>query len=188
MKVWTVQPVSVWEQFERDGIFRCDENKSENGEDFKRAYAWMIEQMDKKMPHPEKCTLPMWAWYRYDWKNKKPDLRKSGFATPKEKSVCIELDIPEEEVLLSDFNAWHYVLNYSWFDDSQNEEEWEKLHEWFDGLSGEEREKLRIESWQKIFNIEPFENDWYSRGGYVQAVFWEIKKEYVKKVQHFTAR
>lgn len=188
MRVWTMQPVKVWEQLERDGVFRCDEKLSVNGEDFKDSYAWMIEQMDKRIAHPENCTLPIWAWYKYDWKNKKPDLRRTGFGNKGEKSVCIELEIPDDEVLLSDFNAWHYVLNHSWLDDSKNEDEWDKLHEWYDNLPGEERYKLCVESWQKIFDIEPYQDDWSTKGSYVQAVFWEIKKEYIKKIQFFVAR
>lgn len=188
MKLWTMQPIKVWEKIEKDGVFHCDEKLSENNEDFKESYAWMVEQMDKRMKHPNKCVLPVWAWHTYNWENKKPDLRESGFGNPKERCVCLELEIPDEEVLLSDFNAWHYVLNHSWFDDSKNEEEWDKLHEWFDNLPGEEREKLRIESWQKIFNVEPYEDEWSTNGRYVQAVFWELKKDHVKKVQFFTAR
>lgn len=188
MRVWTMQPIEVWEQLERDGTFCCDEKFAENAKDFKDSYAWLIEQMDKRINHPSECNLPIWAWYRYDWVNKKPDLRHTGFGYKGEKSVCIELEVPDNEVLLSDFNAWHYVLNSCWYDDSKNEEEWEQLHDWFDNLPGEEREKLRIESWQKIFNIEPVRSEWASNGRFVQAVFWEIKKEYIKKVQFFTAR
>lgn len=188
MRVWTMQPIEVWEQFERDGVFHCDENLSENGEDFKDSYAWMIEQMDKRMEHPDGVVLPMWAWYRYDWKNKKPDLRQTGFGYKGEKTVCIELEIPESELLLSDFNAWHFVLNHSWYDDSTNEEEWDQLHDWYDKLPGDVRHQLCLESWQKIFNIEPMKSEWANNGAYVQATFWELKREYVKKVQFFTAR
>ena len=104
------------------------------------------------------------------------------------KCVCLELEIPDEEVLLSDFNAWHYVLNRCWLDDSRNEEEYDRLQEWFDNLPGQDRERLRVESWQKIFDVEPYKDEWITKGRYVQAVFWEIRKEYVKKVQFFTAR
>ena len=47
------------------------------------------------------------------------------------------------------------------------------------GLTKEEQELEREKSWDRIFNIEPFENDWILRGKYVQAVFWELKLEYV---------
>lgn len=65
------------------------------------------------------------------------------FGIPNHKYVCIEFEIPDNQVLLSDFNAWHYVLNNSWNDDSKNEEEWEKMQDNFDKLDGETKTKIK---------------------------------------------
>ena len=80
------------------------------------------------------------------------------------------------------------MLNKWYLDDSKNEEEWTKILEEYDAKPFDERESLMIKSWDKIFNIDIFEiiddegNTWVSNGKNVQATFWKIKKEYVKKV------
>lgn len=188
MRLWTMQPVEILDIIEKEGVFRCNPELSEYGTDFSDAYSWLIQKMDEKIPRPEGCVLPVWAWHTRYWKHKKPDLRNIGLGMKGEKSVCIEIEIPDEEVLLSDFDEWHFVLNDSWIDDSNCEEEWEKMHDEFDALPFSEQERLKKESWNKIFDITPFENDWRRNGEFVQATFWEIKKENVKKVQFFTAR
>ena len=100
----------------------------------------------------------------------------------------MELDVPDAEVLLSDFELWHWPLNNWWIDNSTCEEEYDKNHEWFNTLSEEEKQKEREKSWQEIFKLDYVETDWMRRGWEIQAVFWQLKKEYVKKVQFFTAR
>jgi hypothetical protein len=107
--------------------------------------------------------------------------------------VCLELEIPDEKVLLTDFDLWHFVLNDWWLDTSMfkygfTEEEYDLNHKWFKGLSKEEQKKEKEESWEMVLNIEPFDSEWIARGQYVQAVFWELKMEDVKKVRYFTAR
>ena len=52
-------------------------------------------------------TLPVWAWYQWEGVRKKPDLRKERWANgfEGEEFVCLECDIPDEEVVLSDFDS-----------------------------------------------------------------------------------
>jgi hypothetical protein len=186
-----MQPIDVYDILMRDGVFTCDHNKV--GEpSFLDRYWWLNKQLDKKDPKPESVEYPVWAWYRFDGKEKKPDLRHSCYSYHGDKMVCIELEIPDEKVLLSDFDLWHFPLNDWWLYDcfypNYGEKEYDKDHEWFKNLSPEEQQVEKEKSWERIFNIEPFESDWIARGKYVQAVFWELKKEYVKKAQFFTAR
>lgn len=189
MRLWTIQPEEVYEILKKDGIFTCNQELAVYGEDFKTPYAWMTKKMDeRKIPHPNNLTLPIWAWHTRNWKHKKPDLREAAYDKRGTKAVLLEVEIPDKEVLLSDYDEWHFVLNNSWIDDSENEEEWEELHEKFDKLPFTEREKLKKESWNKIFDVTPFESEWRTKGRYIQACFWELKLENVKKVQHFVCR
>ena len=190
MRLWTIQPIEVYEILKEKGVFTCEEEKSELFKDFKNSYDWLIGKMDEKnIEHPNDINYPIWAWHTRDWKNKKPDLREGGYGERGTKSVCLELEISDDRVLLSDFDLWHYVLNHWFIDDSTNEEEWEEIHQEFEKKPYEEREKLILESWNKIFNVKPFiiEN-WITIGRYVQATFWELKMEDVKKVQFFTCK
>ena len=89
---------------------------------------------------------------------------------------------------MSDFENWHCVLNKSYCDESQSEDEWNHIMEWYDSLPAEEARQVALESWDNIFNIEKYENEWRKNGYYVQAVFWEIKAENVIDVRYFTAK
>lgn len=101
-----------------------------------------------------------------------------------EKPVCLEIEVPDKDVLLSDFNAWHFVLNNSYLDDSNNEEEFEKMHAEFDALSLKEKDEKKRASWQSIFDVSKYTigDGWRANGFYVQAVFYGLKKEQIRKV------
>ena len=62
-------------------------------------------------------SVPRWAWYKYDETKYRPDLRYSGYLKKGVKGVMIEFEESFENVLLTDFDEWHLVLN------SHNEEE-----------------------------------------------------------------
>lgn len=189
MRLWTIQPLEVIKIIEENGEFTCDTRLSENYEDFHDAYLWLVKQMDKRgIEHPKTLTLPLWAWHTFDKKHMQPNLGCGQLGVPNEKYACIEFEIPDNQVLLSDYNAWHYVLNRSWYDDSTNEEEWENMHAWFDSLNGEKKEELRKKSWQKIFNLEFRDSNWNSNGHYIQATFWVLKKSMIKNVTYFTEK
>lgn len=192
MVLWTIQPVEILEDFKNKGFFCCEENKAESitGEfSFKNAYDWLVPEMEKRIgKKPKEINYPIWAWHTRDWKRKKPDLRASAYAKKGTKCVCLEIEIPDNEVVLSDFNAWHFVLNNMYLDDSTNEFEWEKYQKEFDALSKSEQEIVKEKSWQKIFNVEPNKTEWLETGRFIQATFWKLKEENIRKIQYFIAR
>jgi hypothetical protein len=192
MRLWTVQPVEVWEILKKQGYFICEPEKSDylsSDWGFKKSYDWLVNQMDMRVgKRPNGVSYPIWAWHTRDWKHKKPDLRNIGLGNKGEKSVCIEIEIPDNEVLLHDYDAWHYVLNNWWYDGSFSERDWEKKHNWFDKLSNEEKEILTKKSWERIFDVSPFKNDWFQKGRYIQATFWVLYLKDVKNVRYFIAR
>ena len=186
MKVWTVQLLFVYEQLKEGKSFRADFQKSpfEDMEEFHNAYRWMTEQMKKRIgPPPVGVEYPIWAWHTRGWKHKKPDLRSSDMRHFTKPHVCIELEIPDEEILLSDFDAWHFVLNDFCYSQCHSLEEYEQLEKQYESLSDAEKKKARMESWNKIFDVTPYENEWNRNGEYIQATFWEIKPEYVVDVR-----
>ena len=191
MRVWSMQPLEVYNEIMKKGYYVCNPKKSElirEESNFRIAYNWLIKEMVKRIGYPPKgVQYPVWAWAVYNGRNHKPDLR-TGQLKPGQEGVCIELEIPENQLVLSDFDAWHSVLNDSFSDTSKNEMEWEKQHDWFDSLPYEERQIVKEKSWQNIFNIEPYESDWVCIGKYVQATFWVLRKEDIKKVQFFKSR
>ena len=100
--------------------------------------------------------------------------------------MLIEVEIPDNRIVLSDFDNWHSVLNKSYsYSQTTNEKEFEETHEWLQSLPEEQR-KLEIQkSWESIFDISIWDNDFSRNGIWVQATVWEIRKEYIRKVHPF---
>lgn len=175
-------------------------------DDFKMAYNSMIEQMKKrlKIQRPNDLAYPVWAWYQWCGENKrKPDLRYSGYAQRGTKLCRIEFEIEEDEVLLSDFDLFHHVLNY-WYipknerDDNAFDKEMGKNNITLLDLQDFKKNSKKIDllrnkiekSWDLIFDI-----DWYDEyitsSKYeksIQAVFWELRREQVIDIKEFIAR
>ena len=192
MRIWTIQPLEVLDIINETGRFICDKSKSTYGDDeqFQKAYKWMIGTMihDRNITKPDDVELPIWGWYVWNWKHKKPDFRMIGLGRPGIKYVCIELELDEDKVLLSDFDAWHNVLNDRFNNPATTEKDYERREKRFDNLRPNLQYLTKIMSWDNIFNILPFKNNFCSNGQYVQATFWEIRKENIISVKEFIAR
>lgn len=189
MRLWTVQPYSVYELIQKEGIYRCDANLSDNLKyyyQFVNAYEWICKKMKERIGNPPAHTkYPVWAWYAVEGEHRRPDMRKC-YLKVFEKSVLLELEIPDTEVLLTDHTMWHRVLNNSInykanYMDSISSEEWEELVEqennYYNILTAEEKKVYKEKSWEKII-CSPES----SFPKYVQATFWELKESQIKKV------
>ena len=188
MRVWTIQPLVLYNRLKEERILHCDLNLSDYKEEgqFVSAYDWMSDQMKKRIGQlPEGVRYPFWAWHTLNWENKKPDLRKTEFRSYSEASVCLELEIPENQVLLSDEENWHFVLNNWFFSDSDNEEDYNKDEGWFDALPQDVQQYEKKKSWEKIFNVAPSETKWHRCGCFIQATFWELRLEQIVAVRYF---
>lgn len=191
MILWTIQPIEVYNIIQEKGYYICDESKSELlvYDSFKNAYNWYIEKMIQKVGLPlENIKYPVWAWYKRKGKRKKPDLRESGYAMRGTKMVCMEIEIPDEQVVLSDFDNWHFVLGDYYYSQAVSEEEWDKDQDLFDSLPELEKQEKKIQSWKIIFNIESQKENGLNQGNFIQATFWKLYKEQIKKVQFFVAK
>ncbi len=121
-----------------------------------------------------------------------------------EKIVQLIIDIPDEDVLLSDFDLFHYVLNY-WYlpldqndeDDFEEEYAWSgyNLHALKDvKIQTEKIMPLRLaieKSWDRIFDLEREDNNLIyglNSKKSIQATFWQLKREQVKKAEVFIAK
>ena len=192
MKIWTIQPKSVWDIIEKTGRFICDNKKSDNlqDENFIRAYDWLVSKMETKIgSRPKDVIYPVWAWYLVDGKNEKPDLSDETFKYGPSGSewVCIELEMPENQVVLTDEPSWTcFILNNDFFNNEVEEDKWDEREEWYENLPSEEKDIVRLNSWDNVFDITPFQNDFCTQGVWVQATFWEINKSNIVNVTHFT--
>ena len=177
MILWSIQDKIAYEKMEKTGVWRAD--KDHICEDFfEESYLWMADQMKKRIgPAPEGVVFPVWAWYRFEGKRKRPDMRTHcrGWGDKGSSIVLLTIDVPEECVLLSDFDYWHCVLN-----------DGEIIYPFDETVVCSETEKRK--SWENIFDIECTFDEEAHENLCTQATMWEIKREWVKKVEHFKSR
>ena len=72
MRLWTMQPLRVWEEVQRAGVYRCDAALCWMAEELPHAYAWLAREMTKRVgPPPQGVVYPVWAWYMQKWQAQK---------------------------------------------------------------------------------------------------------------------
>jgi len=198
MVLWSIQHINVWAEFQKNGVLQANSNYIDHY--FVRPYIWLSSKMNEVIgPPPNKIEFPLWAWNQYQGNSKKkPDLRSSGYLPKGTKGVRIKFDIDESSVLLSDFELWHYVLNY-WYlpvtekDGNKFEKTLNKAGYSFylnKPVPNVKYHQLIEESWNKIFNLDWVEKDISSlnQDKSIQATFWELKLENVIDITKFIAR
>lgn len=177
MILWTIQPRKAYEEFLKNGVLRGNPEYIDE-EFFKESYEWMIEQMKKRVGNPpDGVTIPVWAWYQWEGKRKRPDMRSHGRCGAKKGTpiVLLTMDVPDDCVLLSDFDYWHIVLN-----------DGELIFPYDEEAVYSDEEKRA--SWEKIFDIScSFDGEEHKHLS-TQATMWEIKAEWVLKAESFISR
>ena len=160
--------------------------------------------MEYGLGQPVGIKYPIWAWYQWEGKRKRRDLREGSLEKRGEKAVQLTIEIADSDVLLSDFDAFHYVLNY-WYlpederDGKSFEREYTRLgFSWHDlqnfdiQTQAMKNTRATIEkSWDRIFDLEKEdENLIYGLNSQksIQATFWQLKIEQVTKTEMFTAK
>ena len=187
MILWTCQEEAVYNELLKTGVYRCDINLSPM-KDCRKQYDWLVRQMKQRIgPPPEQVTYPVWAIYQQDDKRRKPDLRRERWEVgcDGERFACIEIEITDRDVLLSDFDAWCMLL--SDFLISDTEQEGCCLEAQYEALSPSEKRRMKDKNWERVFNLSPLNNGWSRRGYYIQANFWELRLEQVRDVRFFRA-
>jgi len=185
LQLWTIQPKSVWERAQDRGGLRTDGRLVDPY--FRPAYRWMIGQMAQRLTGYT-GMYPVWAWYR-----PKPDLRHTGYLTKGTPGVRLGFIAPADKVLLSDFDAWHSVLNGGYCAPNAAEAEWCAHYEACDRatVAGDAArlEALRRErpaTWERIFDLDAWAVSNHPQ--YIQATLASVALSQITDVTHFTAR
>jgi len=177
MRLFTVQPKEVIDKILKQGSHVCDPSKSSMLNDliYQEAYDWMVEKMNSRLTNKDNIQYPVWAWYKIDGVNELPDFNLSIFSNCK--TYLLELEVPDEDVLLSDFENWHFPLNDWYYIPYKNDDQTEKEDKRYRRLPFDEQLKVKYASWNIIFKVKDSDM--------VQATFWKIKKEnliYIHKI------
>ena len=195
MRLWTLQGIEIYEQLQRDGVTYCTKpSYPEDEPTILRAYHWMTEQMRRRIGEPPipGIEFPMWAWYQYNSaKSNKPP--RSLHDAPDGVSAYMEIELPDKDVLLSDFSEWHCVLNQGPIDDWKRI--WKKM-EWEAKEAGRrlldlddyslELQKEIEKSWEGVFDLDRCMKEKcfkHRRNRSIQATFWLLRSEHVASVE-----
>ena len=144
-------------------------------------------------------SFPLWAWYQWQSASKKrPDLRFSAHLPSGETGVLIEFLAEADEVLLSDFELWHYVLNYLYLPSSTRDEARfdSALASFAANTPSEVANRHRAfhqdvrESWDRIFDTRWSQRDIASSftRKTIQATLWRLNRKQVRNWATFKAR
>lgn len=195
MRLWTIQTEPAIAVLSRRGRLRGDGRRVDS---FMRpAYRWMAEQLAGRVAPPAgHGGYPVWAWKQIDGvARSRPDLRTSGFLPSGTPGVLVELEIPEGDVLLSDFQKWHAVLNRGYLPNTLAEALRFERALARAGVADswpypEPYASRALASWQRIFDIDaPASDCWEApEDRQIQAVFWQLEPEHVKSMKRFVAR
>ena len=123
----------------------------------------------------------------------KPDLRQRQFS-PGERGVRVGFIARVEDVLISDFDAWHAVLGGHYLsidekDDEMFNAEREFFSVWRDAVDDPKHARKIVESWERIFELELLRSapEWHGPGE-LQATLGCVALEQVTDVTPFVSR
>lgn len=119
MKFYTLQNLKAWNQAKLKGYLEGNKEYADE-EFFSKSYLWMMEQMSKRLKHYNE-EYPIWLWVDPSNINCVELLQDEW--------VILEVNLSNEQVLLSNFEAWHIVLNDCHLDEENlkmtKEKSWE---------------------------------------------------------------
>lgn len=198
MRIVTYQPINFVSELIRQGDYitadtdKVDTELKKLSKDFEKAYNWMCIQMHHRVGHPPKdVKYPIWGWRVYDGLDMDTEegITASAYSARLNDGspllFQIILDIPEEKLLLSDVELWHFPLNGWPIIPMCSQRGDNALTMILKDASSKVCDQFTEESWKWIFEIG--RGSAYmvgdTPGHYVQATFWEIKPEYVVKIK-----
>lgn len=201
MKLYTFQRMHVWETLTQLGyyhpfnIFEHDEFLSQDLKDnwgFSQAYIWLREKMiEKEVGYIANNSHLIWAWYHWGGNKKRmPDKRFASVYDyyQDEPYIMLELDVPEDRITLSDYDLWHWVLNYWYADKTRKANQFEKQYDYYRNKPLPfEGDKLLKETWSNVFNLNKSRDilDITKKQQFIQATFFELFYTDITKVHFF---
>ena len=195
MKLWTIQTTEFYDTLQKNGVVYCD-RESWFCQEYREMYDWMAGEMRKYVGNPprEGVRYPIWAWYQYTSRKKpRPPISPSLLSSDQEKGVMLEIEIPDNEVLLSDFDLWHIPLNGHPISGDEKLMHRFKAFRAIHGGScdfGDYPDDLQYDimlTWGVIFDLRTKLCKWIAKAMWnrcIQACFWELKLEQVKIVYY----
>ena len=139
---YTYQHEDAWKVALERGYLQGDPHyamfNDEGFEFFKPAYDWMVEQYEQRIGISLNGNYPVWC------RDEFPDLGTGKRIGSGNKGVVLTIELPDDEVLVSEFSYWHFVLGNSALYDTAEEFDTEE----------EPDQAYTTKSWERIFDSE----------------------------------
>ena len=212
MRLWTIQHEDAYTQLMDTGVLHAPLHPVDldDDENLHIKYEWMVEKMRNSIGEPPSgVKFPIWAWHTYCSKHSRIDLRRYiCFMEKGTPMVQMEIEIPDDKVLLSDYDLWVAIEDGQnlLLDSSEAVDEFGKRlakagfnKSWYELCNVKDKSMLTeeaislknevISSWDRCFDIDAPYIDFYEpKEKSIQGTFWELWKEDVINVWHFKSR
>ena len=181
MRFWTRQDKNILKTLRKNGIYQVKERyiRFKLGDIAKfyiDIYKWYYHKASEIVNPPESAQYPIWLSTEEDMK-----LPLAG------NQIMLELEIPEDKVIILDMLKWDYVVNY-WYI-PKNEEDARKHNKelkriWIKSESSIYMENFYprlkdkiVKSWDRLFDNN------IKLSNKKIATVWEIRKEWINKIK-----
>lgn len=199
MKVYTIQTVSFYEELLQNGVVYCNQ-ESWMCKECHLQYDWMADQMRKRIGEPPlpEIKYPVWVWNQYNSKKDPiPPMSPKDIQKEENEAVMLELNVPDEAVLLSDLDLWIHPLN-GWeicgkkesrlFD--KEKDAYEKEHGRCNHLSDwpPTIQNKIVATWERVFDldwIDPYQAPSRRQNRSIQGTIWLLRKEWLQVAHIF---
>lgn len=183
LTLWTRQVSEMLGEIKDYGVYKVKEEYIRKKNDtisdyYLKLYKWFTGEAKKYID--AKGDYPIWLSVADEFR-----LR------PVEGTVTLRLRVPSKEVLLCNYDAWGYTVNYFYvpLDETDKARHREELTK--NGLVSDDELFLTskgnfypllkrevVKSWERIFTLKPTDLK-----ACLVAVTWEIKKEWIEEVE-----
>lgn len=183
LTLWTRQVSEMLGEIKDYGVYKVKEEYIRKKNDtisdyYLKLYKWFTGEAKKYID--AKGDYPIWLSVEDEFR-----LR------PVEGTVTLRLRVPSKEVLLCNYDAWGYTVNYFYvpLDEADKARHREELTK--NGLVSDDELFLTskgnfypllkrevVKSWERIFTLKPTDLN-----ACLVAVTWEIKKEWIEEVE-----
>ena len=185
LTLWTRQVSEMLGEIKDYGVYKVKEEYIRKKNDtisdyYLKLYKWFTGEAKKYID--AKGDYPIWLSVADEFR-----LR------PVEGTVTLRLRVPSKEVLLCNYDAWGYTVNYFYvpLDEADKARHREELTK--NGLVSDDELFLTskgnfypllkrevVKSWERIFTLKPTDLK-----ACLVAVTWEIKKEWIEVVEYY---
>lgn len=194
MKLVTFQSMDAFKELVDKGYLETNKSFIDI-EKMGPTYAWVLEKMNEQVPSKYNAPYPLWCWVKF----------KNGICPPKHKGIPVKgFDVKitfhksKEDVFITDFRRYSFVLNNMYIpDDSHDKEIFEqKLKKY--GITTEElKAVVRPDKFsehrtdQEFLDVcskirKSFDKCINEDSDVLQGCIWRIYLEEVEKVEFLT--